>query len=67
MEEKEKLTYDEAFSELKEIMDALQDDEIAIESLAEKVKRATFLIKHCSSKLRDTEAEISKVVKDLDL
>lgn len=65
--EEERLSYDKAFSELKEIMEALQDDEIAIESLAEKVKRATELIKLCSSKLRDTEAEISKVMKDLDI
>lgn len=61
----EKLTYEQAYAELETIMTALQNDEVSIDDLEAKVKRATTLIEHCSSKLRNTEISIKNVLKDI--
>lgn len=61
------MKYEEAFAELSEILKLIQEDKIGVDELAEKVKRATELIKLCSDKLRDTEQSIESVVKQLGL
>ena len=57
--------YDAAFTELKSILDALQQDEIGVDALAEKVKRAADLIAFCSARLRTAEGEVQKVLDEL--
>jgi len=57
--------YDAAFAELKAILDALQQDEIGVDALAEKVKRAAELIAFCGERLRTTEGEVQKVLDEL--
>jgi exodeoxyribonuclease VII small subunit len=63
----EKLSYDEAFRELEEIVRALQNDEISVDELTEKVKRASLLITHCNGMLRTTEKQVSDIIKELGL
>lgn len=63
--EKELTSYDEASDELTEIMKALEDDEISIDELTEKVARAAVLITFCQSKLRDTSKELDTIVGEL--
>jgi exodeoxyribonuclease VII small subunit len=67
MNDQEKLSYEAAFEELQTIMAALQNEEISVDSLSEKVKRASELLKLCHEKLRDTEKEVGTVIKDLGL
>lgn len=67
MAKKEIENYDKAYLELQEIMADLQNDEISVDVLTEKVKRASELIKFCNQKLRSTETQISEIIKDLDL
>ena len=52
--------YAAAFEELKEILAALQQDEIGVDELAGKVKRAAQLISYCGDRLRSTENEGQK-------
>ncbi|WP_282773741.1 exodeoxyribonuclease VII small subunit [Phaeodactylibacter xiamenensis] len=52
------LTYEEAIQELQETVTQLQEDEVNIDELSAKVKRAAELIAYCREKLRATEAEI---------
>ena len=61
MKKSEKLTYEEAFNQLNEILELLQKNEVGIDSLAEKVKKAAELVAFCQQKLRDTETEIAKI------
>jgi exodeoxyribonuclease VII small subunit len=63
----ENLSYENAFSELKSIMEELQNDEVSVDVLTEKVKRASELLTFCNKKLRVTEKEISAVIKDLGI
>lgn len=56
------LTYEEALKELQEIADAIESEEVAIDSLEEKVKRAVSLINYCKNKLRNTEEAIKQTL-----
>ncbi len=55
------LTYQTAFEELQQIVQAMQDEMIGIDELAEQSKRAAYLIKFCQEKLRNTESEVSSL------
>lgn len=62
---KEEITYTAAFEELKEIVDQLENDNISVDELTEKMKRATVLMKICRDKLTKTEEEVSKTIAEL--
>lgn len=67
MSQEENLSYEKAYAELQEIMNAMQNENISVDVLSEKVKRASELLKFCHAKLRDTELEVGAVIKDLGL
>jgi exodeoxyribonuclease VII small subunit len=60
------LTYEEAYTELAAIARAIENESIAVDVLAEKVKRAAELITYCRQKLRSTEAEVTKIIAQMD-
>ena len=62
----EKINYTEAFDELQEIVSKIEEGEISVDELAEKVKRAAQLIKICKLKLASTEEDVKKILKELD-
>ena len=56
----QQLTFDTAFSELKKLVNQIEDDEIQLDTLAEKVNEANELIQFCETKLRTIETETAK-------
>ncbi len=60
------LTYTAAFEELQNIVEEIEEGEISVDELSDKVKRAALLIKICKSKLTETEADVNKILADLD-
>jgi exodeoxyribonuclease VII small subunit len=62
----EKPNYSEAFDELQQIVSEIESGEISVDELSEKVKRATFLIRICKTKLASTEEDVNKILKDLE-
>jgi len=60
------LTYQSAFKELQQIVSDLEEGEVNVDELSEKVKRATMLIAVCKSKLTETEENVNKILKDLE-
>jgi exodeoxyribonuclease VII small subunit len=60
------MKYTEAFDELQQIVSAMEEGQIGIDDLAEKVKRATELIQICKQKLTATEGDVQKILKDLE-
>lgn len=58
--------YTEAFEELSRIVSEIEQGEISVDELSQKVKRATELIKICKAKLTTTEEDVSKILKELD-
>ena len=66
MAEKKKLTYSQAIGELEKIINEIEAESVDVDVLAEKVKRATYLIKFCKSNLRTTEEEVKKVLSEME-
>ena len=58
--------YTEAFEELQQIVSEIEEGQISVDELSEKVKRAALLIKICKSKLASTEEDVNRILKDLD-
>lgn len=57
--------YTEAITELEGIVEELEAENIDVDTLSEKVKRAAELIRICRSKLYKTENEIKVVIEEL--
>ena len=60
------LTYESAFSELKQIATEIEQESVSVDVLAEKVKRASVLIEYCQSRLRDTEIQVNKIIQQME-
>jgi exodeoxyribonuclease VII small subunit len=58
--------YTEAFEELQGIVLEIEQGEISVDALSEKVKRAAVLIKICKAKLTSTEEDVSRILKELE-
>lgn len=63
---KEEIKYTEAFEELQQIVSEIEQGEISVDELSEKVKRATLLIKICKNKLTQTEENVEEILKELE-
>ena len=57
---KTELTFDNAFSKLEKLVEQIEDENIQLDELAEKVKEANELIKYCETKLRTIVADIDR-------
>jgi exodeoxyribonuclease VII small subunit len=64
--EKTNLTYESAYKELSEIAQEIETEAVSVDVLAEKVKRASDLIEFCQTKLRATETEVNKIIKQME-
>ena len=62
----EKITYTQAFEELQSIVEEIENGQISVDELSEKVKRATLLIKICKAKLTTTEEDVKQILKELE-
>jgi len=60
------MTYEQAFEELRIIASEIEDETVSVDVLAEKVKRASELITFCQAKLRSTEVEVNKIIKQME-
>lgn len=59
-------TYTEAFAELQQIVLKIEQGNIGIDELSAQVKRAAELIKICQSKLKNTDADVQQILKELE-
>mgnify|MGYP001279769390 CR=1 FL=1 len=58
--------YTQAFDELQKILEAMDQGEVDVDELSEKVKRAAELIEFCQERLRDTELQVKRVMQKLE-
>jgi len=56
--------YKSAVEELEQILTQLEANELEIDDLANKAKRATELIKFCKEKLYKTSEEVNSVMNE---
>ncbi|WP_233522397.1 exodeoxyribonuclease VII small subunit [Chitinophaga silvatica] len=62
----EELTYESAYTELQLIASEIENEEVSVDLLSEKVKRAAILIAFCQQKLRATESEVNNIIKQME-
>lgn len=67
MQEQGELTYSQALSEIEQIVNHIETQEIDLDSLTAKVKRASELIIFCRNRLRQTEEEVDRVLEEKGL
>jgi len=60
------LTYEEAYKELALIAKDIENESVSVDVLAQKVKRASELITFCQTKLKSTEAEVNKIIAQME-
>ena len=60
----EKQTYTDAYKELQEIVEKMENADISVDELSENIKRASLLIKICKDKLFKTEEEINAIIHE---
>ena len=63
---KKTFSYNQAVDELEEILEKIEREDLDVDLLTEKVKRASFLIKECKTRLRKTENEIGKILEGFE-
>jgi exodeoxyribonuclease VII small subunit len=64
MADTDAIKYNEAVAEIEDILRQIENEEMDVDDLSDKVKRAYFLLKLCKSKLHSTEKDIEKIMKD---
>ena len=62
----EEITYTEAKSELEKIVSLIESDELDVDQLSTKVKRASELVAFCKNKLTETDTELQKILEELN-
>ena len=60
-------SYKEAITEIEEILRQLENNELDVDELSEKVKRVSQLVTLCKEKLHNTELEVDKILKEMDI
>lgn len=61
---KKEFSFDEAVTEIEDILRNLENGELDIDKLSVEVKRASELIKQCQKKLKSTEDEINSIFRE---
>jgi exodeoxyribonuclease VII small subunit len=59
---KKKLTYSEAMNEIETILAHIENDELEIDDLTEKIKRTAELLQICKGKLTETDEAVQKLM-----
>ena len=63
---KKQPSYNEAVAEIESIISKIENQELDIDELSTNVKRVAELLKFCKLKLKDTEEEVQKILKEFD-
>lgn len=61
-----KVTYNEAVSEIEEILEKIENEELDVDELADKVKRVSALLKICKDKLLKTNEQVEQILKEME-
>jgi exodeoxyribonuclease VII small subunit len=66
MNTKKTVTYSEAMAEVEEILEKIENEELDVDDLAEKVKRVSVLLKICKDKLLKTNEQVEQILKEME-
>lgn len=66
MTTKKTVSYNQAMAEVEEILEKIENEELDVDDLAEKVKRVSVLLKICKDKLLKTNEQVEKILKEME-
>ena len=66
MTKKKEISYAEALTEMESILGKIENEELDVDELSSTVKRVSYLMKICRQKLSKTEAEVEKILNDME-
>ena len=61
----ENISYKDAIEEIESILQQVESGELDVDQLTDKVKRVSALLEICNKKLKTTEKEVEKIIKDM--
>ncbi|MEN6454110.1 MAG: exodeoxyribonuclease VII small subunit [Prolixibacteraceae bacterium] len=61
-----KMTYKEAVAEIDEILAKIEQEELDVDELSEKVRRVSLLIRFCKEKLHKTSEEVENILREME-
>lgn len=61
-----KATYSEAMAEIEDILEKIENEELDVDELTEKVKRVSTLLKFCKDKLTKTNEQVEQILKEME-
>lgn len=65
MNTKKTISYSEAMAEVEEILEKIENEELDVDELAEKVQRVSVLLKICKDKLTKTNEQVEQILKEM--
>ena len=63
---KKQIKYGEAIQQIEQILSQIEQEELDVDDLTSKVQRVSELLTICRNKLRTTEQEVEKIMKDIE-
>lgn len=66
MNTKKTISYSEAMTEVEEILEKIENEELDVDELAEKVQRVSVLLKICKDKLTKTNEQVEQILKEME-
>ena len=64
--EQETLSYEQAYSELRQIIDRLENSDVNIDALTKEIERAESLLDFCNKRLSQVEVDVQELTKRLE-
>lgn len=64
--EQETLSYEQAYSELRQIIDRLENSDVNIDVLTKEIERAESLLDCCNKRLSQVEVDVQELTKRLE-
>ena len=58
-----KFNYNESLKEIQDIINDIEQNDIDVDELSTKIKRASFLIKKCKTQLKNTEKDVNSILE----
>ncbi|HTQ79835.1 MAG TPA: exodeoxyribonuclease VII small subunit [Thermoanaerobaculia bacterium] len=59
-------SFRDSMEELESILERIEGEEIDIDRLGEELRRATYLLELCRTKIRRAEVEVTQIVQSLE-
>ena len=64
--DKSKISYQQSIDEIEKILNQIESEDLTIDELSDKIKKASELLKLCKTKLKQTEKDVEDIINDIE-